>query len=254
MDTVLNALKCANCREILSQPVTLPCEHSVCKSHTEVDQQQVICSKCGIKHSNKDFFVSEALSDMIAVQLNILDFGIQHKQSVKACEEVKNHLDKNDLILDDSEYFIHESIDELKNKLMLKSEQLKLRIDEITQELIDELDEYEQRCKERLKQSGQQNEEFESLKKEFRDLNEEARTRLKDWTSVLNELRVDEAKWKEIKAECDKTLHELRNKILKFEKELLMNDEFANRKCHVDSFAQADIYNIDSFLLEKASF
>ena len=240
MDTVLNALKCANCREILSQPVTLPCGHSICKSHTEVDQQQVICSKCGIQHSNTGFVFSEALSELITIKLNKFDYGNQHKESVKSCEELRKQIDKNDLILYDSEYFIHDFIDLLKNKVHLKSEQLKLCIDQKTHELIDELDEFERRCKERLKQSSQQNEEFEALKKEFRAQNEEAKTRLTNWTKVLNELKVDEAKWKEIKVECDKTKEDLCAKIKQFEKELLMN-EFANKKSHVDIFAKADI-------------
>ena len=46
-------------------------------------------------------------------------------------------------MFNDLEYFIHESIGELKNQVMLRSEQFKVRIEE----LIDELDKYKKRCK-----------------------------------------------------------------------------------------------------------
>ena len=190
---------------------------------------------------NTGFVENKALLDLIAVNFSSFDFGQHHKESVKSCEELRKQLDENDLILPDSEYFIHDSIDELKNKVDLKSEQLKMKIDQTTQELIDELDDYGQRCKERQKQSSQQNDEFEVLKKEFRSQNEEAKTRLTNWTNVLNELNVDEAKWKEIKVECDKTIEDLSAKLKQFEKELLKNDEFDYRKFQVDNFVKADI-------------
>ncbi len=48
-------------------------------------------------------------------------------------------LKKNDLILKDLDYFIQESIDELKKKDVLESDQLKLKIDEISQTLLADL-------------------------------------------------------------------------------------------------------------------
>ena len=247
MNTVLNALKCVNCRKTLSQPIILPCGHSICKSHADADQQHVMCSQCGVEHSNKGFTDIKALSDLILVQLNNLDFGPCHNESVKSCEELKKQLQKNDLLLDDSEFFIHDKINELKNKVLLKSEQVKLRVDEITQELIDELNEFEQSCKARLKQNIQPNEEFESVKNEFRRLNEENKLKLESWSNLLNELKVDETKWKEIKVECAKTLENMDLKIKQFEKELLMN-KFADKSAHVGIFTNADI---DSLFQKK---
>ena len=131
MDQVLNALKCVNCRDILSTPVILPCGHTICKYHTEVDDEQIICGECGSRHLNKGFIVVQAVSKMIEVQLNNFDFGEQHKDASKSCDDLKTHLDKNDTMLNDLEYFIHESIEELKNRVMLRREQLKFQIDEI---------------------------------------------------------------------------------------------------------------------------
>ena len=142
MDKVINALKCVNCREILSVPVILPCGHMICKKHTEENNEKVVCSKCGIEHLNKEFVVVEGVADMLEAQLPCLEFGNLHKQATKLCEELRNQLDKNDLMLNDCESHIHEEISSLKNRVMLKSEQLKLSIDETTQEIISDLDEF----------------------------------------------------------------------------------------------------------------
>ena len=79
MDQVLNALKCVNCRQILSIPILLPCGHAICQSHTQVGDEHIICGECGCRHLNKGFVVVEAFSKMIEVQLNKFDFGQQHK-------------------------------------------------------------------------------------------------------------------------------------------------------------------------------
>lgn len=245
MNIILNTLKCKNCLEILSQPVLLPCGHYICKSHTQIEkQEQVTCLKCGTAHSSKEsFFVSNDLSDLIAAQLASLDFGTNHKESIKSCEELRNQLKLNDLILDDPDYFIHESVQELKCKVQLKSEKLKLQIDDITQELLDELDEFKARCEENYKNAGTKNETFEKFEKKFKRLNEDVKVRVNNWSNVLNELRVNEAKWREIKVECEKTIEDLRAKVERFQRELLTN-EFVALKNHVAFFENLDINSL----------
>ena len=154
MDQVLNSLKCANCRNILLEPVVLPCGDTICKSHIiEVQaDEHIICSQCGSRHSIKEggeFVVIKALANMIQAQLSSLNFGPHHNESVKSCETLREQLNKVDLILNELDFFIHESIDEMKKKVELKSEQLKLRIDEISQTLLDDLNTYEKECKEK---------------------------------------------------------------------------------------------------------
>ena len=72
MDQVLNALKCGNCMVILSMPVFLQCGHTICQSHTQVDDEEIICAKCGSRHSNTGFKVNEAMVDMLKAQLSKL--------------------------------------------------------------------------------------------------------------------------------------------------------------------------------------
>ena len=51
---------------------------------------------------------------MIEAKLTSLDFGEQHKQAANLCDELKKRLDKNSVLLNDADYFIHEKIDELR--------------------------------------------------------------------------------------------------------------------------------------------
>ena len=239
MDQILSALKCVNCRDTLSKPVLLPCGHTICQIHTEIAEAQIICFKCGCRHFNTGFIINEAVSDMIKAQLYNFDFGHQHKETSNSFERLKKQLDKNNLVLNDLEYFIHESIGELRNHVMLKSEQLKLRIDEITQELIDDLDEYEKRCK---RQSGDINrtESFISLTNEIKEFDKGAKKMWEDGSRILNELKFDSDKWREIKAKCDETLQKMYKNLKHFEKEVFLN-EFNLKKRHIDFFRKANI-------------
>ena len=77
MDKVLEAIKCAKCCKILSNPVLLPCGESICKCHINDDKstQSVMCNECNVVHSNWSFPENKALSKMIAAQIGSLDFG-----------------------------------------------------------------------------------------------------------------------------------------------------------------------------------
>lgn len=234
MDKVLNALKCSNCRNILEAPVVLSCGHTICLKHTQVTDKYIICSECGSSHENNgEFVVSKALADMIEAKLSSLYFGPQYKESVKSVKYVREQLKKNGRILDDSNYFIHESIGELRNKVLLKSEQLKVRIEEITRELLDDLDKYESECKEN--RNG-----FVSFVDKFKRQNKKAEKSCEKWTIELNELKVDDHKWKRIKEESEKELIVLCQNLKEFEQELLIN-EFDNKKYLIESFENANI-------------
>ena len=190
MEKVLNALKCVKCHNVFTRPVTLPCGHTICQSHINeaADEQIVFCTKCGRSHDNKGFIVNQALANMIEAQLDSLDFGQRHKESFESFEKLKNQLHDNQLIVDDPDYFIHETISEMKNRVLLKSERLKLRIDEITQELLDDLDGYEKRCKEN---EEKRKKAFSCALNEFKKQNEQVKSRLQEWSSGLNNLKAD---------------------------------------------------------------
>lgn len=234
MDKFVNASKCVTCREPLRRPVLLSCGHLICKSHTEVDDEPITCSDCG--RVNKGFVFSQAVSDIVE-QLCKLNFGQQHKETAKSCDELKKQLAKNDQILNDPNYIVYERIDALRNKVLLKSEQLKFRIDEITQELLADLDAHKASCNVRLRDK---NNDYEVLKFNFKRQTDEEKTNLSEYDRVLNELTVNETRWREIQERCDRMVKLMGERFDEFEKVILCED-FASKSSDVGFFENADI-------------
>lgn len=248
MDKVLNALKCANCTKTLASPIFLPCGHMICQEHTLVPNDTITCCECGVSHPNKGFTVAKAFADMISAEIARIDFGPKHKQSKESCDQLKKKLDENDVILNDMDFHIHETIDEMKIKVLLKREQLKVRIDQVTQELLDDLEDYEKRCKSQRDESNGQ--VFVYLMKKFKDCNDEARKNLNEWQRVLNELKIDEDKWMKIKEKSDETLKEVGDKLNEFEKDLFMH-QLESKQRQVEVIEKA---NIDKILNYKVGY
>lgn len=232
MDVVLEAMKCVQCRDTLSRPVTLPCGHSICKRHTETACKHIVCSKCGCRHENGEFAISEVISNMIKSQIASISFGNVHDESCKSRDELKKQLDANCEVLNDPSNFIHDSIDELKNRVLLKSERLKFQIDEIAQELLDDLDEYKSRCADKAKKVNSV---------PFKRANEEAKSKCQGWSATLNELRFN-SKWTTIREECAALLVEIGEKLECYKLELLMNEKYERKKSRVEAFER---FNID---------
>lgn len=248
MDVIQSALKCVNCRELLSQPITLPCGHTICLRHTSAETPRdskkttIMCLKCKTSHPNRGFVVSEIISDMIRVQLSSLDFGGIHRESSQACDDVRRQLDTRDAILANFDWFVHQSVSDLKNKVLLKSELLKLRIDEIAEHLLNDLDKHESAINQQYKSGGGElGNQVDELKRET----DFARNRFWQWTSDLNALKVDEAKWTRIRDECLTVSADLRDNLKLFEQQTVHRPASASSPFRrVELFEKANLDHI----------
>lgn len=224
MEKISSALKCVNCKQILSGPVFLPCGHMICQKHTQIGDDKIVCLECGLEHPNREFVIAKAVSDIIEAKLATLEFGPKHREATKSCDELKKQLEKNETILNDYDSHIFEKIGLLKNRVLLRSEELKKKIDEITQEIIDDLNVYQDECRMNVEKS------FLDAKSVFKKKNKEVKTKLIEWSSALNELKFDQQKWKRIQNECERAIRELNQQLTSFEKELLLNKYLVKNK------------------------
>lgn len=254
MDVLKNALKCCECRQTLSQPVTLPCGHTICKRHMEEGGEQVICSECGTNYANYEFVVNKALDDLVRANLiDNIDLGPVHKQCSEACGHMRDQLDKNLFMLEDVDFFIHETIDELKNKMSIKSERIKLRVEEITQEMLQDLDDVESEFKQKREEKS---EIFRVFLSDFQSKTMEAEDCWMKWTNILNQLKVDETKWKQIDAECNDMIGEMRAN-LENARQILLLGKFNKKKLLVEKFTNIDVdqvFNVIYFLSMNFNF
>ena len=184
MDTILNAIKCSICREILESPVILPCNDIVCKKHVSNQTNDIIqCEKCGVEHviPANGFLPVHSLEKIIKSGIGQMNFGRVHKEAKKSCESFKNHLKEFEVILKDPYFFTHEKISELKNTVQLKGEQLMLIIEKEMKKLIDTIEEYEIESKEYLL-TNEFNVESKKLENELKA----AQLNLNSWLESLN--------------------------------------------------------------------
>ena len=184
MDRILNTVKCMVCREILESPVILPCNDNICKKHVSNQTNDVIrCEKCGVEHQipTNGFQPNSALQAIIETDIANLDFGSVHKSAKKSCESFENALKEIEGLLKDPFFYTHEKINELKNIVQLKGEELKLIIDQEMKKIIDRLEEYEKESKEYLS-SNEFKEESQKLDSEKK----KAQLNLDSWIESLN--------------------------------------------------------------------
>ena len=184
MNSILNAIKCANCHEILKSPVILPCSCNICNKHVSNQDINVIrCDKCGVEHQipTNGFQSNNALQVIIKAEIANLDFGNVHKEAKKSCESFEEALKHFEVLLKDPHFYTYERINVLKNTVQLKGDELKLRIDQEMKKLFDRLDEYERQSKEYLS-SNEFKEESKKLENELK----KAQSDLDSWFESLN--------------------------------------------------------------------
>ena len=184
MNKILNALKCAICRDILESPVILPCFDTICKKHVSKQINEVIrCEQCGVEHQipANGFHPNNALQEIIDAEIANLELGSVHKEAKKSCESLEKALEEFEVLLKDPYFYPHERISELKNSVQLKGEELKLIIDEETKKFIERLEEYERQSKEFLSSK-----EFIVESNKFDNELKIAQSNLHSWLESLN--------------------------------------------------------------------
>lgn len=243
MDKILKAVKCVECREVLEIPLILPCNHSICKKHV-IDKDTIICSRCGVEHKNAHFPMNEALADIIASKVMSIDFGRIHKKATESCNRLEIILKKAEDLLKDPNVFIYDEINGLRNEVQWKSEQLKLKIDEETEKIHNNLTEYENRCKSLLVNEG-----FLRTKNKFELKHNALIIQLSKFKGELNEIKHDKNKWRKISKATNQATRNLEEDLELFKDDILLN-EIDIYKSEVNYFRDICIDQLFQFSVE----
>lgn len=264
MDLVKKAIKCVNCLEILDSPVILPCSHSICNKHVSDDSKESIkCRECGMEHEipeKNGFLKNQALEEIINSKIGSLDLGKEHVNAKEHCDKLERLLKRVDLLESDPSSYVREEINELRNRVHLKSEQLKLTIEKKSEKILKLLKEYEDKSFNLLPSFTKiPSYNHFTLGKihgihNFDELRERAQSDLESWRNVLNEMKIDENKWSNIVYKSNQIMDELTIAMKPYKTDLILKEEgfykakvnnFENLKIqlNIDEISEFDKYN-----------
>lgn len=235
MNQIVKEVTCIKCNKLFDKPVVLPCGHSTCQSHTREDDDKVVCVQCGQIHTRSEFILNVPLMNLITAQIASIDFGSEHREAKKRCEQLEYELARQESMLNDVNYLIHENIDELRNRVHVRQEELKLAIDQSVEKLLGELNEYEDECKKNTKEKS-----FEEQLKDLNELHTTTKSFHQSCESILNGLKYDEDMIISVKKNIDINLSEVQDRFEKLENELMLNKKLEQNASKVHQFEEVD--------------
>ena len=215
-------IKCVNCCPILNSPVLLPCGHSICKHHAETTSDTMIkCGKCGRDHliPSEGFINQESLAAIIETEFYSINLGEENEQAKTDYETLEMLINQVNSFLADPTYQTREKIDDIKNKIYLKREQVKLEIDQETDKLIDKLDQYVKKLLTQLDEN-----EFKQTLSELDSINRAGNTKLNEFKKQLNLVSLDEAKWENISEQIISEQKKISGKLRSIRQSLIKSD------------------------------
>lgn len=156
-ESIENFLTCCICEQKMVDPRLLPCDKSICNRcvdfWTDTEKKRVECQSCIKSHEIREegFPQNQALKEILKSEAKEV---LQSKQIL----EFKVHLDSFgsmkqsiELKLNSGDVQIRDECNKARNDIQLAIEQAKLKLDEIHKDLMDEIDQHEKQCQEKLK-------------------------------------------------------------------------------------------------------
>ena len=146
-----------------------------------------------------------------------MDFGESFKQTKSLLDELSSIKKKFQIAIEDPHNFMHDYISEIKNKVDLRREELKVEIDRISDQSIKELEEFEKEC---------------LTKAEFNKISEKCSNGLNSYQKDLDlekcyedlgNFIIDNEKWDDYKCKAAIQINNIQNEFTDFKNSLLLN-------------------------------
>jgi hypothetical protein len=149
---------CLKCKMFLLQPVFLPCQNNICRSHVDEASkmnQDLEVYKCEICHNDHEIPPTGFLLNKSLVET--MDLNLHLNEKTTRAKEIITDFDilvrESRAICNDPDNFIYEYVHEAINKLDIEREELILQINDISDEMLTKLKSLEIECKSKLKSS-----------------------------------------------------------------------------------------------------
>ena len=133
------------CDKIFAEPIELPCSNSICKSHLD-DFKQDDCIFCHQSHVDikvEEVALNVSLSETISSNLHLQEQEKELKFKIETLfNETRSVSEKLKNTEAETEKFCYEQFAKIMNSIDLQKEELKQKIDDIAENLINQVKEY----------------------------------------------------------------------------------------------------------------
>lgn len=209
----------------------LSCGETICEKHvTNGAMRDMLCANCGKTHDNKHtehFTKVKIIEKILKANLEKLHFGKCYDEAYGSCKHVETQINNIAVILNDTKCYVSDFISDLKNRIELKREELKLKIDNEANRLLRDLVDYENDCLKSLLKSENTTTPSDGINNDWSsDLDEhlkKLRAELNAWYGQLNAFEINEENWKLVRVNSSKRSKELENELKTLKNNILLN-------------------------------
>lgn len=180
IDQLKTFFNCDHCNQLLLETITLVCGKIVCKRmHIDELVEKIvsgentfICPSCQEEHHvpKKGFVVNKRIQSGLGSQFNTLKFYPVFDECKEEKAQAKEIMDKIEILEKDPENYIYEYFDDFKRKVDLRREELKMKIDKYSDEIIQSIEGTQLECKKVSKEVDHLATEIKQSKKELDEL------------------------------------------------------------------------------------
>jgi len=197
---------------LLKNPITLPCGSTICQIHID----EILfgsCTFCDAKHELPEggsFQINTLLAEMLELEVDKIELSPKFNACKGVIEETKTRVDSIEALYKDPAYFIYEYFEDIKRKVDYRREDLKIKIDVYSGEIINKVNETQAYYKSLASQTNHVSDHFE-----------EFRTELNTLACSFDSFKIDDEKYEEIqtkvtaiKPKFDEILEELKGSLI----------------------------------------
>lgn len=141
--------------QFMFDPVTIACGYSIWKRHLDEhlkdnsnERHSVRCELCHKKHSDpeEDFVVNKRIQNALDIKFNTLKLNPIYDDCKKVIEEVRFKDITMELMEKDPENYTYEFFEDVKSQIYLRREDLKKRIDNCCEDIIQSINKTQVYC------------------------------------------------------------------------------------------------------------
>ncbi len=145
VDQLKSISDCDRCNNLLVDPIVMPCGYFICEAHlNEVllniskEKNTFICGICQEEHliQKNGFIINKRLQKLSKFKLNALKSIPVFDECSKEIENAKEKMAKVELLEQNAENYIYEYFENIKRQVDIRREDLKLKIDTYSDEII----------------------------------------------------------------------------------------------------------------------